>query len=124
MKAVLWHAVSDIRLDTIPEPTDAVVRLRASAICGTDLHFIRGTYPLTAESFPIGNAMDKNLTVKMGHCHHRRYRPKLVRLVASDAIDSTRILTQRAPLTSAIEAYQQFDLRHSGWAKVKLEPAA
>jgi len=38
----------DIRLDNVPEPkiqepTDAVVRLTASAICGTDLHFIRGT---------------------------------------------------------------------------------
>ena len=48
MKAVVWHAVGDIRLDEVPEPrieqpTDAVVRLTASAICGTDLHFVRGT---------------------------------------------------------------------------------
>ena len=48
MKAVVWHGVGDIRLDDVPEPkiqdpTDAIVRLTASAICGTDLHFIRGT---------------------------------------------------------------------------------
>jgi threonine dehydrogenase-like Zn-dependent dehydrogenase len=48
MKAVVWHDVGDIRLDDVPEPTveqptDAVVRLTASAICGTDLHFVRGT---------------------------------------------------------------------------------
>jgi threonine dehydrogenase-like Zn-dependent dehydrogenase len=48
MKAVVWHAVGDIRMDDVPEPaveqpTDAVVRLTASAICGTDLHFVRGT---------------------------------------------------------------------------------
>ena len=48
MKAVVWHGVGDIRLDDvrepkIKEPTDAIVRLTASAICGTDLHFIRGT---------------------------------------------------------------------------------
>jgi threonine dehydrogenase-like Zn-dependent dehydrogenase len=49
MKAVVWHGVGDIRLDDVPEPkieqpTDAVVRLTASAICGTDLHFVRGTF--------------------------------------------------------------------------------
>ena len=48
MKAVVWHGVGDIRLDdvsepTIEQPTDAIVRLTASAICGTDLHMVRGT---------------------------------------------------------------------------------
>src|SRR3954469_7003659 len=48
MKAVVWHGVGDIRLDEVDEPTlqaptDAVVRLTASAICGTDLHFVRGS---------------------------------------------------------------------------------
>ena len=43
MKAVVFHDVGDIRLDNVPEPklskkTDAIVRLTASAICGTDLH--------------------------------------------------------------------------------------
>ncbi|MGH9562132.1 MAG: alcohol dehydrogenase catalytic domain-containing protein, partial [Terracidiphilus sp.] len=43
-----FHGIGDIRLEDMPEPkieapTDAIVRLTASAICGTDLHFIRGT---------------------------------------------------------------------------------
>jgi threonine dehydrogenase-like Zn-dependent dehydrogenase len=50
MKAVVFHGIGDIRLDDMPEPkiqapTDAIVRLTASAICGTDLHMIRGTFP-------------------------------------------------------------------------------
>src|SRR5262244_2674181 len=50
MKAVVWHDVGDIRLDTVAEPkleqpTDAIVRITTAAICGTDLHFIRGTVP-------------------------------------------------------------------------------
>jgi threonine dehydrogenase-like Zn-dependent dehydrogenase len=50
MKAVVFHTIGDIRLETVPEPklqksTDAIVRLTASAICGTDLHMIRGTLP-------------------------------------------------------------------------------
>jgi threonine dehydrogenase-like Zn-dependent dehydrogenase len=48
MKAVVFHGVGDIRLETvrdpkIKEPTDALIRITASAICGTDLHFVRGT---------------------------------------------------------------------------------
>jgi len=48
MKAVVFHDVGDIRLEEVPKPTivdatDAIVRLTASAICGTDLHMVRGT---------------------------------------------------------------------------------
>jgi threonine dehydrogenase-like Zn-dependent dehydrogenase len=50
MKAVVWHGVGDVRIDDVPEPrieepTDAVVRVTTAAICGTDLHFVRGTVP-------------------------------------------------------------------------------
>ena len=49
MNAIVFHAVGDIRLEKVPEPTikdpnDAIVRITSSAICGTDLHFIRGTF--------------------------------------------------------------------------------
>jgi len=48
MEAVAWHGTGGIRLDDVPEPalkgpTNAIVRLTATAVCGTDLHFIRGT---------------------------------------------------------------------------------
>src|SRR6195952_3876233 len=50
MKAVVWHGEGDIRLDDVPDKTieqstDAVIRITASAICGTDLHMVRGTMP-------------------------------------------------------------------------------
>src|SRR3569833_752354 len=49
-KAVEFHGIGEIRLEEVPEPrieqpTDAIVRLTASAICGTALHFVRGTVP-------------------------------------------------------------------------------
>jgi threonine dehydrogenase-like Zn-dependent dehydrogenase len=42
--------IGDIRLDEVTEPVlkedgDTIVRLTASAICGTDLHLVRGTMP-------------------------------------------------------------------------------
>ncbi len=85
---------------------------------------IIGVYPQTAKFFPIGAAMNKNLTVKMGNCNHRRYIPRLIDLVRSGAVDPGKILTQREPLTDVIAAYKAFDLRQPGWIKVELEPSA
>lgn len=84
---------------------------------------IIGVYPETAQSFPIGQAMEKNLTLTMGNCNHRKYIPKLADLVRTGVIDPQEILTQVEPLTNVIEAYRQFDLRQPGWIKVKLEPS-
>jgi threonine dehydrogenase-like Zn-dependent dehydrogenase len=60
VKAVVWHAIGDIRLDDVPEPKvqdryDAIVRITTSAICGTDLHFVRGTMPGMEEGRVLGH---------------------------------------------------------------------
>ena len=66
--------------------------------------------------------MNKNLTVTMGNCNHRRYIPQLVELVRSGVLVPSAVLTQVEPITSAIDAYKAFDKREPGWIKVKLEP--
>ncbi|HET9743304.1 MAG TPA: zinc-dependent alcohol dehydrogenase [Terriglobales bacterium] len=85
---------------------------------------IIGVYPETAQSFPIGKAMNKNATIKMGNCNHRKYIPMLLDKVRSGVLDPAKILTQVEPMTSAIDAYKAFDTRQPGWIKVKLEPGA
>jgi threonine dehydrogenase-like Zn-dependent dehydrogenase len=85
---------------------------------------IIGVYPETMTSFPIGKAMNKNLTLKMGNCNHRHYIPHLVELVRAGAVDPTRILTKAEPLLSAIDAYKHFDRHEPGWLKVELTPQA
>ena len=85
---------------------------------------IIGVYPETAQTFPIGKAMNKNLTVRMGNCNHRKYIPKLVDMIRTDIINPSAVLTNLEPLTSAIEAYKLFDRREPGWIKVELLPAA
>jgi threonine dehydrogenase-like Zn-dependent dehydrogenase len=85
---------------------------------------IIGVYPEVARSFPIGQAMNKNLTIQMGNCNHRKYIPQLVSLVVEGAIDPSDILTQVQPMASALEAYEHFDRREEGWTKVMLEPSA
>src|SRR5436305_8521440 len=75
---------------------------------------IIGVYPPTADRFPIGAAMNRNLTVHMGNCNHRRYVPGLVRLVETGSLHPEELLTRQEPVASGVDAYRQFDQRRSG----------
>ena len=83
---------------------------------------IVGVYPQTLQYFPIGKAMNKNLTINMGNCNHRKYLPLLIDLVESGAVDPLKILTRVKPMSSAIDALKEFDARRDGWIKVELVP--
>ena len=46
MRALTWQGVEDVRVETVPDPTieqptDAVVRVTSTAICGSDLHLYK-----------------------------------------------------------------------------------
>ena len=83
---------------------------------------IIGVYSPESRNFPIGIAMNKNLTINMGNCHHRKYIPELIELTVSKRIDPAAILTQVKSMGDAIEAFKAFDMRAAGWIKVELEP--
>ena len=85
---------------------------------------IVGVYSAQSRTFPIGDAVEKNLTIKMGNCPHRKFIPKLLGMIRSGHVDVARMLTQHQPFASAIEAFEAFDRRAPGWVKVKLEVAA
>jgi threonine dehydrogenase-like Zn-dependent dehydrogenase len=47
MKALSWHGKGDIRFETVPDPKiehprDAILKVTATAICGSDLHIYGG----------------------------------------------------------------------------------
>jgi len=107
------------------EPGDApsqVLTWSVEAVAKAGTLSIIGVYSEMMKSFPIGKAMEKNLTIKMGNCNHRRYIPNLIELVRNGTLLPSEILTQVEPLTSVIAAYKAFDKREPGWIKVKLEP--
>jgi threonine dehydrogenase-like Zn-dependent dehydrogenase len=108
-----WHAG-----DAPSQALDWAVQSLAKA--GT-LSII-GVYSELINTFPIGSAMEKNITIKMGNCNHRKYIPRLLELVRSGTVDPAEVLTQVEPMTDVIEAYKQFDRRSPGWIKVMLQP--
>lgn len=85
---------------------------------------IIGVYSMQSKQFPIGQAMNKNLNIKMGNCNHRKYIPLLVDMVRAGTIDPSMILTEHEHMTDAVEAYHAFNERQPGWIKVELEPSA
>jgi alcohol dehydrogenase len=50
MKATVFHGKNDIRVEDVPKPRagagEAVIRITLTTICGTDLHIVRGEYPV------------------------------------------------------------------------------
>jgi threonine dehydrogenase-like Zn-dependent dehydrogenase len=100
-------------------PTQAA-RWAVQAVAKAGTVGIVGVYPQTVTSFPFGEAMMKNLTVKAGNCHHRRYIPELLRLVSNGTVDPAQLLTRHEPLTDVLDAYRQFQDRDPGWLKVAL----
>ena len=85
---------------------------------------IIGVYPPSATTFPIGAAMNKNLTINAGNCNHRAYIPKLIEMVRAGVIDPLGVLTKVEPMASVIQAYEHFDRREAGWIKTELKLGA
>jgi len=60
MRAVVWHGRRDVRVDTVPdptivEPTDAIVRITSSGLCGSDLHLYEVLAPFMAPGDILGH---------------------------------------------------------------------
>ncbi len=60
MKAVCWHGTTDVRVETVPDPTilnprDAIIKITATTICGSDLHIYDGYIPSMKSGDIIGH---------------------------------------------------------------------
>ena len=60
MKAVVWHGRHDVRTETVPdptieEPTDAIVRITSTGLCGSDLHLYTVMAPFMTAGDVLGH---------------------------------------------------------------------
>jgi threonine dehydrogenase-like Zn-dependent dehydrogenase len=60
MKALTYHGAKDVRIESMPDPSlavddDIVLRVTATAICGSDLHIYRGKIPLVRDGDILGH---------------------------------------------------------------------
>ncbi len=60
MKALCWYGTGDVRVETVPDPhilnpRDAIVKITATAICGSDLHLLNGVMPTMERGDILGH---------------------------------------------------------------------
>jgi threonine dehydrogenase-like Zn-dependent dehydrogenase len=60
MKATCWHGIKDVRIDNVPDPEilnphDAIIEVKKSAICGSDLHLYHGYIPTMKTGDVLGH---------------------------------------------------------------------
>jgi threonine dehydrogenase-like Zn-dependent dehydrogenase len=60
MKALTYHSARDVRVDNVPDPViqdeqDIILRITATAICGSDLHIYRGKIPAMKAGDVLGH---------------------------------------------------------------------
>jgi threonine dehydrogenase-like Zn-dependent dehydrogenase len=60
MKALTWHGKRDVRVDTVPDPTiqqptDAIIRVTSTGLCGSDLHLYEVLGPFLNEGDVLGH---------------------------------------------------------------------
>ena len=83
---------------------------------------IMGAYGGFMDKFPLGQMMNKSLTIRTGQCHVQRYlRPLLARIEAGE-IDPSFVISHRMSLEDAPQAYEIFKNKREDCTKVVLTP--
>jgi threonine dehydrogenase-like Zn-dependent dehydrogenase len=75
MKALCYYGKEDVRVDTVPDPQivnprDAIVKITATAICGSDLHIYDGFIPTMEKGDILGHEFMGEV-VEVGTKNHR-----------------------------------------------------
>ena len=84
MKALCWHGKSDVRVDTVPDPKildprDAIIKVTATAICGSDLHLYDGYMPTMEAGDILGHEfMGEVVEVGPGAAHKLKKGDRVV----------------------------------------------
>lgn len=110
------------------------VQLKLQAGAATALHWaincvrkggnvsIVGVYGPTFNAVPIGNALNKGLTLRMNQANVKRHLPHLIEHVRAGRLNPREIITHRIPLEEVDEAYHLFSAKEDECIKAMLIP--
>ena len=85
---------------------------------------IVGVYGPTGNMIPIGNVVNKGITIRANQAAVKRHLPKLIDHVKAGRIKPSEIITHRLPLEEVAEAYHLFSSKLDGCIKPVLIPSA
>lgn len=83
---------------------------------------IVGVYGPIDALVPIGNVVNKGITIRANQAAVKRHLPKLIEHVKNGVIDPKQIITHRVPLQEVSDAYHIFSQKLDGCIKTVLIP--
>jgi threonine dehydrogenase-like Zn-dependent dehydrogenase len=83
-----------------------------------------GVYGPPWNLVPIGDVMNKGVTLRAAQCNVKRYMPHLLEHIRQGRIDAKGIISHRMPLEEAAEAYSLFAKKQDECVKCVLIPRA
>ncbi|MEC4721932.1 zinc-dependent alcohol dehydrogenase [Noviherbaspirillum sp. CPCC 100848] len=83
---------------------------------------IVGVYGPTFNAVPIGNAINKGLTLRMNQASVKRHLPRLIEHIRAGHIEPRKIITHRVPLEEVSDAYHIFSSKLDNCIKTILVP--
>ncbi|WP_151637101.1 zinc-dependent alcohol dehydrogenase [Noviherbaspirillum aerium] len=83
---------------------------------------IVGVYGPTFNAVPIGNAINKGLTLRMNQASVKRHLPRLIEHIRAGHIEPRKIITHRVPLEDVSDAYHIFSSKLDNCIKTILVP--
>jgi threonine dehydrogenase-like Zn-dependent dehydrogenase len=83
---------------------------------------IVGVYGPTFNAVPIGNALNKGLTLRMNQASVKRHLPRLIEHIRAGHIRPRDVVTHRVPLEEVSDAYYLFSHKLDGCIKTILVP--
>jgi threonine dehydrogenase-like Zn-dependent dehydrogenase len=81
-----------------------------------------GVYGPTFNFVPIGNAMNKGLTLRMNQASVKRHLPRLIEHIRAGRINPKEIITHKVPLAEVADAYHIFSSKLDNCIKTVLVP--
>jgi threonine dehydrogenase-like Zn-dependent dehydrogenase len=85
---------------------------------------IVGVFAGLVDKFPLGAAMNKALTLRMGQMHAQRYIPMLLDRLAAGEIDPGYLATHPMPLEDGPRGYEIFEKKQDACLRTVLHPTA
>jgi threonine dehydrogenase-like Zn-dependent dehydrogenase len=85
---------------------------------------IPGVYGGFADKFPLGQLMEKGLSVKSGQTHVQKYTAKLLEMIEQGKVDTTFLISHHAPLEQAPEMYKHWHDDQDQYTKIVLRTEA
>ncbi|RTD84279.1 glutathione-dependent formaldehyde dehydrogenase [Variovorax atrisoli] len=83
---------------------------------------IVGVYGPTFNAVPIGNAVNKGLTLRMNQASVKRHLPRLIEHIQAGRIEPRKVITHRIDLEDVADAYHIFSSKLDGCIKTVLVP--